>query len=41
MKLTVWQNDAESLNNQLSLMLLNGVARFALVFPVLALFTER
>ena len=38
--LTVWQNDAESLNNQLSLMLRNGVAGFALVFLVLALFLE-
>ena len=40
MTLTVWQNDAESLNNQLSLMLRNGVAGFALVFLVLALFLE-
>ena len=38
--LTVWQNDAESLNNQLSLMLRNGIAGFALVFLVLALFLE-
>ncbi len=38
--LTVWQNDAESLNSQLSLMLRNGVAGFALVFLVLALFLE-
>ena len=38
--LTVWQNDAESLNKQLSLMLRNGVAGFALVFLVLALFLE-
>jgi len=38
--LTVWQNDADSLNNQLSLMLRNGVAGFALVFLVLALFLE-
>ena len=36
----MWQNDAESLNNQLSLMLRNGVAGFALVFLVLALFLE-
>ena len=33
----MWQNDSESLNNQLSLMLRNGVAGFALVFLVLAL----
>ena len=38
--LTVWQNDAEALNNQLSLMLRNGIAGFALVFLVLALFLE-
>ena len=38
--LTVWQNDAESLNSQLSLMLRSGVAGFALVFLVLALFLE-
>ena len=38
--LTVWQNDAESLNNQLALMLRNGIAGFALVFLVLALFLE-
>ena len=40
MTLTVWQNDAEALNNQLSLMLRNGIAGFALVFLVLALFLE-
>ena len=38
--LTVWQNEAESLNNQLSLMLQSGFAGFALVFLVLALFLE-
>ena len=38
--LTVWQNDAESLSNQLSLMLQTGFAGFALVFLVLALFLE-
>ena len=38
--LTVWQNDAESLNNQLPLMLRSRVAGFALVFLVLALFLE-
>ena len=38
--LTVWQNEAEALNNQLSLMLQNGFAGFALVFLVLALFLE-
>ena len=38
--LTVWQNDAESLDNQLSLMLRSGFAGFALVFLVLALFLE-
>ncbi len=38
--LTAWQNDAESLNNQLSLMLRNGFAGFALVFLVLVLFLE-
>ena len=38
--LTVWQNDAESLNNQLALMLQSGFAGFALVFLVLALFLE-
>ena len=38
--LTVWQNDAESLSNQLALMLQTGFAGFALVFLVLALFLE-
>ena len=38
--LTVWQNDAEALNDQLSLMLRSGFAGFALVFLVLALFLE-
>ena len=31
--LTVWQNDAESLSNQLSLMLRSGFAGFALPSP--------
>ena len=38
--LTVWQDEAESLNNQLSLMLRSGFAGFAFVFLVLALFLE-
>ena len=38
--LTVWQDEAESLSNQLSLMLRSGFAGFAFVFLVLALFLE-
>ncbi|MEE2637540.1 MAG: efflux RND transporter permease subunit [Acidobacteriota bacterium] len=38
--LTVWQDEAERLGAQLTLMLRNGVTGFALVFVVLALFLE-
>ena len=38
--LTVWQDEAESLSNQLALMLRSGFAGFAFVFLVLALFLE-
>ena len=38
--LTIWQDSALMLNNRLSLMLRTGVAGFALVFLVLALFLE-
>ena len=38
--LTVWQDEAEGLSAQLTLMLRNGVTGFALVFVVLALFLE-
>ena len=38
--LTVWQDQAEVLNDRLSIMLRNGAAGFVLVFGVLALFLE-
>ena len=38
--LTVWQDSAKMLGNRLSLMLRSGIAGFALVFLVLALFLE-
>ena len=38
--LTIWQDSAKMLGNRLSLMLRTGVAGFALVFLVLALFLE-
>ena len=40
MALTVWMNQADVLIDRLSLMLRNGLAGFALVFVVLALFLE-
>ena len=38
--LTIWQDQAEVLNDRLTLMLRNGATGFALVFIVLALFLE-
>ena len=38
--LTIWQDQAEVLDDRLSLMLRNGVTGFILVFAVLALFLE-
>ena len=38
--MTLWQDQAEVLNDRLTLMLRNGATGFALVFIVLALFLE-
>ena len=38
--MTIWLNEAEGLNDRLTLMLRNGATGFALVFIVLALFLE-
>ena len=38
--MTIWLNEAEVLNDRLTLLLRNGAAGFALVFVVLALFLE-